>query len=139
MRPAGRSCHTLKPVRMRPALTCVLAAVLLLAGVGTACGGGDDSSSEGIAASPAPAKPEDFPKPEGRSLSELLAVVGSEGPVLATSVSDLQPGTNRFGFALFDRAKAQIAEAPVVVYIAPVGGGPARGPFPADYRALAGR
>jgi hypothetical protein len=57
--------------------------------------------------------------------------------VLAPSVSELEPGRNRFGFGLFDRGRAQIADAPVVVYVAPLGGGRARGPFPARYESLA--
>jgi len=63
--------------------------------------------------------------------------VGDEGPILLASVSELSPGANRFGFGLFDRARAQIADAPSVVYVAPAGGGPARGPFPARYESLA--
>ena len=50
----------------------------------------------------------------------------ARGPVLAPSVSQFQPGENRFGFGLFDRSRAQIADAPAAVYIAPVGGGKAK-------------
>ena len=56
--------------------------------------------------------------------------------MLATAVSELEPGTNRFGFGLFDRARSQLADAKVAVYVAPVGGGPASGPFPARYESL---
>ncbi len=56
--------------------------------------------------------------------------------MLVPSVSEVQPGKNRFGFGLFDRSRAQIADAPVAVYVAPRGGGPARGPFPARYESL---
>ncbi len=48
--------------------------------------------------------------------------------MLAPSVSQFQPGENRFGFGLFDRSRAQIADAPAAVYVAPVGGGKAKGP-----------
>jgi len=67
----------------------------------------------------------------------LQSEVGDEGPVLIPSVSEVRPGKNRFGFGLFDRAMAQIADAPVALYVAPRGGGPARGPFLADYESLA--
>lgn len=86
---------------------------------------------------PPPARPEDFPKAAGKTLAEIERGVGGEGPVLAPSVSELGPGGNRFGFGLFDRARAQIADAPVALYVAPLGGGPARGPFPARYESLA--
>ena len=82
------------------------------------------------------AKPEDFPSAEGKTLAELRAELGSGGPVLAPSVSQLTTGENRFGFGLFDRSRAQIANAPAAVYVAPAGGGEARGPFPARYESL---
>ncbi len=82
------------------------------------------------------AKPEDFPKPGGKTIAELSRKYGSGGPVLAPSVSQLEPGNNRFGFGLFDRARAQITDVPVALYAAPAGGGPARGPFLARYESL---
>jgi len=111
--------------------------VVLLACLGVlvaGCGSGDDESQP---AAPAPAKPEDFPKPAGKSLANLSAQLREGGPVLAPSVSQLVQGKNRFGFGLFDRERAQIADAQVVVYVAPVGGGPAKGPYPARYQSLA--
>jgi hypothetical protein len=106
---------------------------LALAALVPACGGSDD---EGSAEAPPPvARPEDFPKPQGRTLVELYKAHGEGGPVLSPSVSRLTPGRNRIGFGLFDRARAQIAEAPTAVYVAPVGGR-ARGPFPARYESL---
>jgi hypothetical protein len=86
---------------------------------------------------PPPARAEDFPKAAGRTLGELRRRVGAEGPVLLASVSELSPGTNRFGFGLFDRARAQITDAPTAVYVAPRGGGTVRGPFPARHESLA--
>ena len=84
------------------------------------------------------AQPEDFPRAEGKTLAQLRKQVGGgAGPVLAPSVSSLEAGErNRFGFGLFDRARAQIADAPVALYVAPVGGGRASGPFPARYESL---
>ena len=101
-----------------------------------ACGG--DSDQDDQAQSPPPvASPEDFPRPQGRTLGELWNEYGAGGPVLSPSVSRLTSGNNRFGFGLFDRARAQIADAPAALYVAPVGGGQARGPYPARYESLA--
>ncbi len=113
-----------------------LTAALLLSVVVVGCGG---VAEDGVTKLPPPAKPEDFPKADGRTLAELRAQVGDVGPILVPSVSELSPGRNRFGFGLFDRARAQIADAPTAVYVAPAGGGPARGPFPARYESLAVR
>lgn len=108
-----------------------LAATAVIGAAG--CGGGETERAE---MPPPPARPEDFPKAAGKTLAELEREVGGEGPVLAPSVSELAPGGNRFGFGLFDRARAQIADAAVAVYVAPLGGGQARGPFPARYESL---
>jgi hypothetical protein len=110
----------------------IAAAVLAFAGL-FGCGGNDDESDS---RPPAVAKPEDFPRAEGKTLEELRAELGRGGPVLAPSVSQLTTGENRFGFGLFDRSRAQIADAPAAVYVAPAGGGEARGPFPARYESL---
>lgn len=110
-----------------------LVTLSLLVGV-SACGGSD--ADEMVGTPPPPAKPEDFPSAEGKSLRQLLSEVGDSGPVLAASVSQFEPGENRFGFALFDLARAQIADAPVALYVSPVGGGPVEGPIPARYEEL---
>ena len=112
----------------------VLAAALLAGTAAPGCGG---SGGEGAGAPPPPARPEDFPRAKGKTLAELKREVGEEGPVLLPSVAELEPGRNRFGFGLFDRAMAQIAHAPAAVYVAPTGGKPARGPFVARYESLA--
>jgi len=110
-----------------------LAGVLGL-GAAVGCAG---SEGGGAQAPPPPLKPEDFPKAAGKSLLELQEEIGDEGPVLVPTVSELVPGPNRFGFGLFDRAKAQIADVPAAVYLARAGGGAARGPFPAAFESLA--
>jgi hypothetical protein len=106
----------------------LMAAVALIAG----CGGDDGSGEE---QPPPAAKAADFPRPEGRSLTELVAKLGS-GPVLAPSGAEFRTGTQRFGFALFNEDRSQITDASVAVYVAPVGGGAARGPFLARYESL---
>jgi hypothetical protein len=103
--------------------------------VPTGCGGDDDSGDS----APPPARAADFPKANGKTLAQLRSKLPQGGPVLAPAVSVLVPGTNRFGFGLFDRSRAQIADAAVSLYFAPIGGGPAEGPFPARYESLAVR
>ncbi len=116
-----------------------LAAAWIVSGavaLGLVACGGSDSSDVASTPVPEPAQLEDFPRAQGKTLRELIADAGSSGPVIAASVSQLTPGENRFGFALFDRAAAQIADAPVVLYVAPVGGGPAKGPIRANFERM---
>ena len=110
-----------------------LAGAAAISALVAACGGidGDD-----VAGPVQPATPEDFPQPKGRSLADLRRELGGEGPSLVAAVSQFEPGVNRFGFGLFDRARAQIADAPVGIYVAPAGGGAAHGPFVARYESL---
>ena len=128
----GRSIR-LPPVTSRRILIAAsLAAAALLAG----CGGSDEDG-DGAERPPPVARPEDFPKPNGKTLAELRKEHGRGGPVLAPAVSQLSPGKNRFAFGLFDSARAQISDVQVAVYVAEVGGGAASGPFPARYESLA--
>jgi hypothetical protein len=113
----------------------ILIAALLICALLAGCGGDDDSSS-GDQPPPA-ARAEDFPKPGGRSVAELLNEVGGSGPVLAPSGLELRTGKQRFGFALFNPSREQITDASVAVYAAPAGGGPAKGPYLARYESLA--
>jgi hypothetical protein len=107
----------------------VASVVAVALALGAAACGGSDGSDVVSTPPPQPAKPEDFPSAKGKTLRDLLAGVGASGPVIAASVSQFKPGENRFGFALFDRARAQIADAPVMLYLAPVGGGRVQGPI----------
>ena len=108
----------------------VLAVVALLL---TGCGEGSGSADQ---QPPPPARAQDFPKPKGESLRDLLADLGS-GPVLAPSAQEFRTGKQRFGFALFRKDRSQITDASVAVYVAPVGGGPAQGPYLARYESMA--
>jgi hypothetical protein len=110
----------------------LLAALALGLALG-ACGG-DDGGDSGER--PPPARPQDFPRAEGRTLAQLRETLET-GPVLSPAVSVLAPGRhNRFGFGLFDRSRKQIADASVALYVAPADGGPATGPFLARYESL---
>jgi hypothetical protein len=78
----------------------------------------------------------EFPQASGRTLAELRQE-SQEGLILAPSVSVLQPGTNRYGFALFDAARKQVAGAPVAIYVSRPDGTGLRGPYPARSESLA--
>ena len=112
-------------------------AALLVCALLAGCGG-DDSSSGDQQAPPA-AQAKDFPKPNGKSLAELLKQTAGNGPVLAPSGLELRTGKHRFGFALFSPSRKQITDASVAVYTAPAGGGPASGPYLARWESLAVR
>ena len=117
---------------MRRFLTLAALVLTLPALVASGCG---DSEDDGGEAAPPPAKAEDFPDPAGKSIAELREGLGP-GPVLSPSVSVLEPGRNRVGFGLFDRAREQIIDAPAALYVAPFEGGRVRGPFPARFESL---
>jgi hypothetical protein len=106
--------------------------VLLLACATAGCG--DSGGGQGQAPPP-PARAEDFPSPAGKTLAQLREGLGP-GPVFAPSVAVLEPGVDRVGFGLFDRARKQIVDAPAALYVAPVRGGPVHGPFTARYESL---
>jgi hypothetical protein len=116
----------------RASAAVLLACALVAAG----CGGGDNGEDSASQAPPE-ARPDQFPRSEGRTLAQLRAKLPQGGPVLAPTVSHFTPGKNRLGFGLFTAARAQIADASAAVYIAPVGGGEAQGPFVAHYESLA--
>jgi hypothetical protein len=121
--------------RSRPggaALLLLAAGALAIAG----CGGSDSKRSSSDAG-PAPAEQaQQFPKALGQPLQE-LAANRPQGPILAPANSVLRPGSNRFGFALFDQAKKQLTGAPVALYVAAADGSNARGPFVARSESLA--
>jgi len=75
------------------------------------------------------------PEPSGRSFRDLLGKYPG-GPVVAPSVSLLERGENRFGFALFDRGNRQIGGLQTYVYVARGVDETVRGPFHARYRRI---
>jgi hypothetical protein len=115
----------------------IVAALVACAVVPAGCGGDDDSGGGSTQSEPSPAHAADFPKANGKSLAEIRSALPKTGPILSPSVSDLVPGKNRFGFALFRPDRSQIANASVALYVAPSGGGPATGPYLARYESLA--
>jgi hypothetical protein len=116
---------------MRTPLLALAAGAIVLAGCGSSSP--TDTTPPPV---PAPSAPiQDFPSARGKSLQDLRARL-QEGPVLAPSVSVLAPGTNRVGFALFDRARKQISGAPVAVYTSRPDGTGVRGPYVARSESL---
>jgi hypothetical protein len=103
--------------------------------IAAGCGGGD--GDEDAPQPPPEARPDQFPRATGRTLAELRKDMPKGGPVLAPTGSLYVTGKNRFGFGLFTAARAQIADASAAVYVAPVGGGEAEGPFVAHFESLA--
>jgi hypothetical protein len=117
------------------ALTLALGAGAVAAG----CGSGGGSGSAAAPAQPAPtAAVEDFPKASGMTLGELRQRY-PQGPVFAPSTSLLEPGNNRMGFALYDRAQKQLTGAAVALYAARPDGTGLRGPFVARSESMAVR
>jgi hypothetical protein len=112
-----------------------LAAACAVAVLAMSACGGDDDDGGSMGGDTRVGAPQPFPNPQARTLDELRAGLGP-GPLMATSVSVLEPGRNRFAFALFDRTRRQIGDTPAAVYVAPEGGAVVEGPYPAQYRSL---
>ena len=102
----------------------------------SACGTGSSGSSVVTATPPKIPSVTQFPKVRGRTMNQLTANVQNAGLVLAPSVSLLLPGTNRFGFGLFDRQRKQVTDAVGAVYIARNENSLAHGPYVARWESL---
>ena len=100
----------------------------------SACGGEDDGAAP-APPEPTAAKPADFPSGQGKTMAELTRN-RPEGPILAMAVSQLKPGTNRVGFALFDRARKQMDVPAVALYTARPDGTQVFGPYVARKESL---
>ncbi len=153
------------PMRAAPrfalALACLFAAAVVVAGCGGDSGSTDSTSSAASAESrPAPPKSE-FPKPEGRSLRELMKAADAPSElVVSPAAMVFYKGENRYPFGVFERDRTQVPDAEVALYISkapkPKAGGstetgnkgpvakaqaqaldqPALGPFPAAIESL---
>jgi hypothetical protein len=125
-------------MRSRGSARHALAGALAVAAVAVPLACGDDGGGGGAsedAATPAVRQEVAFPRVSGRSFRDLLGHF-RQGPVVAPSVSILEPGENRFGFALFDRGNRQIGDLDVGLYIAPGLDEMARGPYHASYNRI---
>jgi hypothetical protein len=111
-------------------------ALLAVLGLASCGGGGSNSTSTSAAQNPAAPTPAQFPKADPATFRRLAKSIPAGGPVLALSVADLQPGTNRLGFGLFDRSRKQINGASAAVYVQAQSGGKVYGPYPARDESL---
>jgi hypothetical protein len=118
-------------------LTRPLSGLALLAALAIAsCGGGSQPAATSTPAAAVPTSAR-FPAASQRMFVRLARSIASGGPVLAPSVEDLHPGTNRFGFGLFDSSRKQITGAPMALYVQSQTGGRVLGPFVAHEQSLA--
>lgn len=116
------------------ALLLVLASLVLVA-----CGGDDGepspSAEDRATTTEGAAKKVDFPDGGDKTMRALRALA-PEGAIFAPSVTQLRPGSNRIGFALFDAARAQVSPDAVAVYVGGTDGRGLRGPFEARQESL---
>lgn len=120
------------PLSRAAAAGSTLLACIVLA----ACGSSSSDAPKTAATTPAPtASAADFPAVKGKTLQDLQRGL-PDGPVFAPSVSVLNRGTNRFGFALFDAGRNQISDAPAALYVSKADGSDLRGPFVARSESL---
>ena len=113
--------------------------LVLLALTAAACGGSDSEESAGADGGTGQAEAVadvEFPSAEGKTLRALRQDV-PEGAIFAPSVSLLEVGENRIGFALFDVARKQVTPDAVALYYAQSDKRRLRGPFPARRESLA--
>jgi hypothetical protein len=116
----------------RRLLTLFVAAALLTGLV--ACGGGNGGGSDTVG-KPAPS-PASFPKPNGRTLEQLMKE-GKRGDVVVSPSGQVHHrGRNRFGFGVFTTGRESIDDAQVALYFAEGRKGKAKGPYPARIEDL---
>jgi hypothetical protein len=120
-------------------LYVILALAVGVVAASAGCGGGGNADgsadSAQTATTPRLLEAAGFPRPSNRSMRALLGNF-RQGPVLAPSVPVLEPGRNRFGFGLFDRANRNIGELDVGLYVSRGLDESVRGPFPARYEPI---
>ena len=116
-------------------LTATLVA-LALGGAG--CGGsdGDGDADTGAGEQEQRAAQVEFPGADGKTLRALRQDV-PEGAIFAPSVSLLETGPNRIGFALFDAGRKQVEPEAVALYFAQSDKRRLQGPFVARRESLA--
>ena len=111
----------------------LVASMLAVAG----CGGSDGDGGSTGASDAAPAAADvEFPAADGKTLRALRQDI-PEGAIFAPSVSLLESGTNRIGFALFDAGRKQVTPEAVAIYFAQSDKRKLQGPYPARRESLA--
>jgi hypothetical protein len=106
--------------RLALALACSVALAFLVAG----CGGGSDStdgtssSADSAVSRPAPPKSA-FPRPEGRTLREVLKSADAPaGLVISPAAMVFYKGENRYPFGVFQLDRTQVPDAELALYFA---------------------
>ncbi len=145
--------------------TSAFLCLLLAALIGSGCGSSDSPPSSGGVATSKPAPPKgDFPKPEGRTLREIVKAADSHAElVVSPAALAFYKGVNRYPFGVFHTDRSQVGDAKVALYVARVPhvkpgagesagsakkgavarartealGQPAMGPYPAAIESLA--
>jgi hypothetical protein len=110
--------------------------LLAAAAVALSSCGSDDGGAAPAPPQPPAAAPADFPSAKGRTLNELLANLPHGAILNVSSARGQEPGRNRLGFAIVDRANKQIDVSAVAVYTAKPDGTQVRGPFAARKESL---
>ena len=107
--------------RLAPALFCLLAMGVVIAGCGGSSDGDETTGAAGTAESrPAPPA-SDFPSAKGRTLRQVLkAVDGRTELVVAPAAEVFYPGKNRYPFGVTDRNLGPVDNAEVALYFAKV-------------------
>lgn len=108
----------------------LLGAALAFSGCGSSSG-----SDEGTVAATTTTPASAFPSATGKKITTVAP--RSNDLVLAPSTSVVEPGRNRYGFAIFDTARKQVSGVPVAIYIARPDGTGLKGPFVARSESLA--
>jgi hypothetical protein len=124
----GIACTAAKRLRIPLAAVAVALAAVVAGGCG---GNGSDTTVE----PPPAANAGIFPNVQGRSFRDVVSPM-LQGPELAQSTPVLEPGKNRFGFALIDTGNRQIGELEVVLYVSRGLDETAKGPYPARYEPI---
>jgi hypothetical protein len=119
---------------VRRTLPLVIAG-LLIAGCGSSSSHSTSTSPSAAALSSQPT-PANFPQLDGRTLPALIKGL-PQGPSLGPTTSIFEPGTDRVGFVLVDRARRFINGATVALYTGNANGGDAAGPFAVRSESLA--
>jgi hypothetical protein len=110
----------MRAARLVPAAACLLA-LALVAGCGNSGSSGSTATAVGPAEShPAPPKSA-FPRPQGRTLEELLKLADTRSElVISPAAQVFYKGPNRYPFGVFERDRSQVSDAEVALYFARV-------------------
>lgn len=121
----------MRPMHRRRS-SAVFACLFALALLGAGCGGDSDGGSAGSSSDKAesrPAPPKSaFPSANGKTLGEVLKAADEPSDlVVSPAALVFFKGENRYPFGVFERDHAQVSDADIALYFAPVPGSGAKG------------